>query len=378
MTNSLFEHFRQRQDAIAAEIAELVSIESPSNDVAASGKIVDLLTTKFRAAAGPASIERIKAEDVGEHLIVRVGDAENPAERTLILGHTDTVHPTGTLSQNPIRTENGRLYGPGTFDMKANIPIVLEAFRYLCEENITRQITVLLSCDEETGSATGRELVEREAARSSRCFVLEPSDSGRVKTGRKGTGVFHLEAHGLPAHAGLEPERGANAVAELARCVSAIHALADRDAGTTVNVTTFSGGTATNVIPAFAVCDIDVRFSRMAEGERVGAELAKMRPSDERVKFVLKGQINRPPLEETAAVLSLYEHAKATAASIGFELGRTRVGGASDGNFVAALGIPVLDGLGISGDGAHTLEEYVEIDDIPRRAALLTALLIGE
>ncbi|HQZ82224.1 MAG TPA: M20 family metallopeptidase [Pyrinomonadaceae bacterium] len=376
MSEALLEHFHARRDAIVDEINEIVSIESPTNDAAASSRIADLLEKKFREAAKGASIDRVRAAGVGEHLIVRLG-SENAQQPTLILGHTDTVHPKGTADQNPIRIENGRLYGPGVFDMKGNIPLVLEALRCLDGKNIERPITVLLSCDEETGSTTGRELVEQEAAKSYRCFVLEPSAAGKVKTARKGTGVFRLEAKGVPAHAGLEPERGANAVAELARQVDPIHAIADREAGTTVNVTTFSGGTTTNVIPAFAECEIDVRFSKPAEGERVESELRYLAPSDPRVKLELKGQINRPPLEETEAVLALYEKARSVAENIGFELGHTQVGGASDGNFVAALGVPVLDGLGIAGDGAHTLEEYIEIDDIPRRAALLTAMLIG-
>jgi len=375
MTENLLEYFQQRRDAIVDEINELVSIESPSNDAAASSKIADLLEKKFREAGQGVSVERVEAKGVGEHLIVRLGH-ESTERPTLILGHTDTVHPRGTIDQNPIRIENGRLYGPGVFDMKANIPIALEALRYLAAKKTERPITVLLSCDEETGSTTGREFVEKETAKSSRCFVLEPSAAGKVKTARKGTGVFRLEATGVPAHAGLEPERGANAIAELARQVDVIHAIAERDAGTTVNVTTFSGGTTTNVIPSFAACEIDARFSLLAEGERVESELRSLAASDRRVKLELKGGINRPPLEETEAVLALYEKARIAAKNIGFELGHTQVGGASDGNFVAALGVPVLDGLGVAGDGAHTLEEYIEIDDIPRRAALLTALLI--
>lgn len=375
MTQSLHEYFRSRRDAIVDEINELVSIETPSHDAAASTRIIELLERKFREAAESVSVERVQAKGVGEHLIARMS-ADNGDGRTLILGHTDTVHPTGTIEQNAIRVENGKLYGPGVFDMKGNIPLVLEALRYLDGEKIERPITILLSCDEETGSATGRELVEREAAKSSRCFVLEPSAAGKVKTGRKGTGVFRLEATGIPAHAGLEPDRGANAVAELARQIDVIHSLANRDAGTTVNVTTFSGGTTTNVIPAFAACEIDARFSTLAEGERVELELSALTATDPRVKLELKGQINRPPLEETEAVLALYEKARSAAEGLGFELGHTQVGGASDGNFVAALGVPVLDGLGISGDGAHTLEEYIDVDDIPRRAALLTAMLI--
>ncbi|MCC6453272.1 MAG: M20 family metallopeptidase [Acidobacteria bacterium] len=377
MTENLLEYFQGRRDAIVDEINELVSIETPSHDAAASTQIVELLAAKFCSISESVEVERIRIEGVGEHLIVRFGGDPN-AQSTLILGHTDTVHPTGTMGRNAIRIENGKLYGPGVFDMKGNIPIVLEALRYFDKEKIERSITILLSCDEETGSATGRDLVEREAAKSLRCFVLEPSAAGAVKTARKGTGVFCLEATGLPAHAGLEPDRGANAVAELARQVDAIHAVADRDAGTTVNVTTFNGGTATNVIPAFAACEIDVRFSTIAEGERVESALKTLAAIDPRVKLDLKGQINRPPLERTDAVLDLYEKARSAAEKIGFELGHTQVGGASDGNFVAALGVPVLDGLGVCGDGAHTLEEYMDIDDIPRRAALLTAMLIDK
>ncbi len=375
MTENLLEHFRLRRDAIVEEIVELVSIESPSNDTTASSHIADLLEKRSSEVSKSVSVDRIEAEGVGEHLIVRFGNVITEGA-TLILGHTDTVHPKGTIEQNPIRIENGRLYGPGVFDMKGNIPVVLEALRFLDDKKIERPITILLSCDEEIGSTTGRELVESEGAKCARCFVLEPSASGKVKTARKGTGVFRLEATGLPAHAGLEPERGANAITELALQVDAIHAIADREAGTTVNVTTFSGGTATNVIPAFAECEIDVRFSTLAEGERVESELNALAPRDPRVRLELKGQINRPPLEETEHVLRLYEKARSAAVALGFELGHTRVGGASDGNFVAALGVPVLDGLGIAGDGAHTLEEYIEIDDIPRRAALLTAMLI--
>ncbi|HMU33979.1 MAG TPA: M20 family metallopeptidase [Pyrinomonadaceae bacterium] len=375
MSEGLLEYFMSRQDALVGEINELVAIETPSHYLEGSLRIVKLLASKFREVADSVEIER--ADGAGSHIIARAG-IDLDTSPTLILGHTDTVHPLGTIDRNPIRIEDSRLFGPGVFDMKGNIPLVLEALRYLSAVKIERPITVLLSCDEETGSATGRDLVEREAARSARCLVLEPSAAGAVKTSRKGTGVYCLEATGVPAHAGLEPERGANAVAELARQVDSIHAVADRNVGTTVNVTTFSGGTTTNVIPAFAACEIDVRFSNAAEGDRVEAELAALSAKDPRVKLELKGRINRPPLEETDDVMALYERARAAALGLGFELDHTQVGGASDGNFVAALGIPVLDGLGITGDGAHTLDEYIEIEDIPRRAALLTKLLIEE
>jgi glutamate carboxypeptidase len=187
--------------------------------------------------------------------------------------------------------------------------------------------------------------------------------------------MFQLRAHGVPAHAGLEPEKGANAVAELARQIPNIHAIQRPDIGTTVNVTTFHGGTTLNVIPDQAVCDIDVRYSIAAEADRVVNELNSLRPTDERVRLELTGAINRPPLERTDAVVALYERARDLAASFGYELGETQVGGGSDGNFVAALGVAVLDGLGLAGAGAHTLDEYVLISDIAKRATLLTLLL---
>lgn len=200
----------------------------------------------------------------------------------------------------------------------------------------SRPLTILLSCDEEIGSHTGRKLVEREAANAQFCLVPEPSANGRVKTARKGTGMFTLRALGVPAHAGLEPERGANAVAELARQVETIHAIGQPAIGTTVNVTTFRGGTTTNVIPDTAECEIDVRFSTAAEAERVIGRLKSLQPLDRRVSLELVGDINRPPMERTAAVVELFEKARALAASFGYDLDETQVGGASDGNFVAA------------------------------------------
>ncbi|MCA1608100.1 MAG: M20 family metallopeptidase [Acidobacteria bacterium] len=295
----------------------------------------------------------------------------------LLLGHTDTVHPVGTKSLNPTRVEDGKLYGCGVFDMKANVVVILEVLRFFSETNLrpARPITILLSCDEEVGSFTGRPLVEREAAMADYCLVLEPSSAGRVKTGRKGTGMFTLRAWGKPAHAGLEPEKGANAIREIARQIERLDALNAPAAGTTVNICTIKGGTTTNVIPEHAECTIDVRFLLAAEADRIENAIKNLPAFDPRVKLLVSGEVNRPPMERTPAVVSLYERARTLAASFDYDLGETRVGGASDGNFVAALGVPVLDGLGISGDGAHTLGEYIDIDDIPKRATLLTMLL---
>jgi glutamate carboxypeptidase len=370
----ILKHFEGRTPQIVEAIRSLVDIESPSNDAAASRRVVDTVEAMARATGVDVSAERFDAE-AGTHLLISAfGDKP---EFTLLLGHLDTVHPIGTALKNPTRVDGDRLYGCGTFDMKANVAVALDVMRYFAEtgQQPSTAIRMLLSCDEEVGSASGREYVERIAAGAKQCLVLEPSLDGKVKTGRKGTGMFQLIAHGVPAHAGLEPEKGANAVAELAKQVDRIHAIARPEIGTTVNVTTFRGGTTLNVIPDHARCEIDARYSIASEAERVVSELNALRSSDPRVRLELAGAINRPPLERADWVIALYKKARDVAGSFDYELGEAQVGGGSDGNFVAALGVPVLDGLGLAGAGAHTLGEYVLVSDIPKRATLLTLML---
>jgi len=205
--------------------------------------------------------------------------------------------------------------------------------------------------------------------------VSEPSADGKAKTGRKGTGGYKVIAKGIPAHSGLEPEKGASAILELAHQIQKIQTLGNPDAGTTVNVCTMTGGTATNVIPEHAHCTVDVRFTSLAEAERVDRELKSLTPHDGRVSISVEGDINRPPMERSEKVTALFEKAREISAELGYELGETQVGGASDGNFVAALGVPVIDGLGIRGDGAHTLVERIRIDEIPFRTELLRRLI---
>ncbi len=375
--NDILQYFREREPVIVDAIREIVDIESPTHDAAQSRVVVDWVEAHARATGAELSVERVFVAD-GNHLIIRAFPA--PGRSTLLLGHTDTVHPVGTNLANPTRIDGDRLYGCGVFDMKSNIILMLEAIRFLdiAGESPATPITILLSCDEETGSHTGREFVEEAASEAVRCFVMEPSAGGKVKTGRKGTGMFTLRAHGIPAHAGLEPEKGANAIVELSRQNLRIQDVAHSEFGTTVNVCKMYGGTTSNVIPEHAECEIDVRFSTMAEGERVAAELNSLRPVDKRVSLEIIGAINRPPLERTPAVVELYEKARVLGASFGYEVGETQVGGASDGNFVAALGVPLIDGLGMAGGGAHTLEEYILISDIAKRATLLTLLLMSE
>ncbi len=368
------QYFREREPMIVDTIREIVDIEAPSYDATQSRAVADWIERAAVATGAELTVERAGVAD-GEHIIIRAfpGDGKN----TLLLGHTDTVHPVGTNLKNPTRIEGDRFYGCGIFDMRSGIVLMFETLRFFAVTGIrpARPITILLSCDEEVGSHSGQEFVESEAANAAECLVFEPSADGRVKTGRKGTGMYTLTAHGVPAHAGLEPEKGANAIAELARQIEHIHAVARPDIGTTVNVTTFRGGTTTNVIPEHAECEIDVRFSQMDEVDRIDAELRSLTATDNRVSLDLTGGINRPPLERTDAVVALFERAREIGAGFGYELGEAQVGGGSDGNFVAALGLPVLDGLGIAGAGAHTLEEHILVSDIANRATLVTLLL---
>ncbi|HMJ08919.1 MAG TPA: M20 family metallopeptidase [Pyrinomonadaceae bacterium] len=373
--STILEYFEKRLDLITNSILEIVELESPSHDAGRNRAVSSWVANEAGKIAADLEVEKIAAHGLGDHLIIR---AFPSAEKgVLLLGHTDTVHPVDTKLLNKTRIEDGRLYGCGVFDMKANVVLMLEALRYYTETGTrpARPITILLSCDEEVGSFTGREHVEREALRSEFCLVCEPSSNGRVKTGRKGTGMFTVKAHGVPAHAGLEPEKGASAIVELAKQIEKLQSLNNPSIGTTVNVCTIRGGTTTNVIPENAECTVDVRFSTMDEAARIDTAINGLEPSNKRVSLEILGGVNRPPMERTDAVIALYEKARALAASFGYELGETQVGGASDGNFVGALGVPVLDGLGISGDGAHTLNEYIYIDDIPKRAALMTMML---
>ena len=374
----ILEHFRSREGTIIDMIREIVEIESPSYDVDRSKLVATWIENEARKINAPLEIERVPAEKFGDHLLIRAFPGDKPD--VLLLGHTDTVHPVGTKVLNPTRIEDGKFFGCGIFDMKAGIVLMLEAIRYLAESGTTpsRPISILLACDEEVGSVTGRELVEREAKDCAACLVFEPSSGGRVKTGRKGTGMFTLKTRGLPAHAGLEPEKGASAILEIARQIERLHELNKLEAGTTVNVCTLRGGTTINVIPEHAECTVDVRFTELNEAVRIENEIRGLVPFDNRVALDISGGVNRPPMERTPAVVELFERARSLAATFDYELGETQVGGASDGNFVAALGVPVLDGLGVAGDGAHTLNEYILVSDIAKRATLATMLLTAQ
>lgn len=373
-------HFEERRAHVLSLARSLCEIESPSGDGEGSTAAVNLIAEAAKSLAGVTSVERFNAPDgYGEHFILRAFDnSSNDARPLLLLGHTDTVHPRGTLAARPWRETEGRIYAPGVYDMKAACAVALEAIRACGELELKprRPVVLLLTCDEESGSFSGRELVEREARRAEYVLVLEPpAPGGRAKTARKGTGLFTLEVSGRAAHAGLEPEKGINAILEIARQIERVSTLARADVGTTINVGTVSGGTHANVVPAEARAEVDVRFNTAAEARRVEEAIRGLEPFDERVRLNVAGGINRPPMERTDSVAALFEKARRVAAALDIELGETSVGGASDGNFAAACGAAVLDGLGVDGDGAHAEHEHIQAEAVARRGALLAALV---
>lgn len=386
MTDSIARQIRAalqaRQTEVEAFIRSLVEVESPSGDVEGSRGVVDLLADAAERLDCVDAIERLDVPDFGQHLVIKAFQEENKAGQILLVGHTDTVHSLGSLSERPWRVDAGRIYGPGIFDMKANCALAIEVLRTLVELKARPAfgVTLALTCDEEVGSMSGWPLLEQVArSQPARCaFVMEPPASGgRVKTSRKGTGIFAIKVEGKAAHAGLEPEKGASAILELARQTEQLHALNLSGSGITLNVGVVHGGTRSNVVAAEAQGEIDVRFSTEAESLEIERILSSLKPVDDRTKVFVSGGINRPPMERTPAVIELFEKARAIAGEIDFDLGEAQVGGASDGNFLAAMGIPVLDGLGISGDGAHAVHEHIEADDIARRGALLGGLLLS-
>ena len=375
---ALRNHFSARQHELLALTCALVETESPSGDKDGSSAVVSLLASAAGSISAVTSVERITSEDFGEHMRIRAFADGDDVAPVVILGHTDTVHPRGTIKERPWRAEANRVYGPGVYDMKANCALALEVL-HACEAADVRPqspITILLTCDEESGSPSGRSLVEAEARNARAVLVLEPpADGGRVKTARKGTGMFTIEVHGRAAHAGLDPEKGVSAVLELARQTIRLHNLNDPGAGTTVTVTVAHGGTHSNVVPAEARAEIDMRFSSVEVGRRIESAILNLKPFDERAQLIVSGGINRPPLERNEKVQKLYQRARDVAALLDFDLREASVGGASDGNFVGTLGVPVLDGLGIDGDGAHAAHEHIIVDDIPVRGALLAGLI---
>jgi len=383
---------RGEREWLLETIETLVRLESPTTDKRAVDRCGAELAARLEAIGG--RVTTLPRTERGDHLRVEFDHAVDPAdggrharhERTrqiLLLGHFDTVWPVGQLDRMPLARIDGRLHGPGVFDMKAGIAIGMLASRALFETGAppAHRLVMLWTSDEEIGSATSRTAIEDEARRSDVVFVLEPSlPGGALKTARKGCGSYEVIVRGIAAHAGIEPEKGASAVQELAHQILRINALQDLGRGVSVNVVQMSGGLRSNVIPDQARAVVDVRASDAAAAAEVEAAFLELSPIDPRTHVEARGGFDRPPLERTDKVVTLFQQARAVARQLGQDLAEGATGGGSDGNFTAALGVPTLDGLGALGDGAHALHEHVIIDALPDRAALVAGLIgtLGE
>ena len=368
---------QQRQQEMLAWIRGLVEIESPSRDEARVDRAADYVAA---LASELGSVERSPLAGYGDLLRFAAELPGDEAEgQVLGLGHLDTVYPAGTLESMPCREADGRLWGPGVFDMKAGVGYFLFAVRALRELGIParRRFVLQLNPEEEIGSPASRPFTEGEAAKSAAVLVAEPSYGldGRVKTARKGGGTFRLKVEGKASHAGLDFAAGASAVLELARQIDRIAGWTDLDQGVTVNPGVVRGGTGSNVVAAEAEAVFDVRVPRRDQAAELEQRFASLQPFDARTRLELEGGLRRPPMERSAGAAELFEKAKAVCAGWGVELGEASVGGGSDGNFTAAMGVPTLDGLGAVGEGAHSTHESILLDRVADRAALIAHLI---
>jgi len=369
-------YFRERREEMVSTIRELVEIESPSDNKSAVDRMAETVAQKFATLGGQIRLHH--AADFGNHLQVDFS-GKRGGKPVLLLGHYDTVYPLGTLASMPCRIVDNKLTGPGVLDMKSGIGLMLYALAGLrsWDGALPRPITVLLVSDEEVGSDSSRAITESLAKKAAAVLVLEPSYGfeGAVKTARKGVGEYAVRVTGKASHAGLDFQKGVNAILELARQIERVSGFTDLKKRLTVNVGIVSGGSRTNVVPAEATAQVDVRIARLKDAAGIDKKMRSLRPYNRKCKLEITGGINRPPMERTAGVAALYAKAVAIARELGWKLGEAAVGGGSDGNFTAGLGIPTLDGLGGVGDGAHAVHEHILIPELPRRAALIAGLI---
>jgi glutamate carboxypeptidase len=361
-------------NALLDELAGWVGVETPSTDGAAVNRLMDVAQRGLTEAGGVP--ERIPGRDgFGDSLVVRTPGVGAPI---LVAGHLDTVWSHGTLERMPFRVDGEKAHGPGIYDMKAGSFLAFHAVRAILRDRLPtrRPITLLLTSDEEVGSPTTRDLIEREAAGAAIALIPEPAGAGGAcVTSRKGVGRFTLRVEGKASHAGTAFLDGASATVELAHQILALHRMAEPDDGVTVNTAPVWGGTRPNVVAAEAGCEIDLRVNSARDGEAMSARILGLESRVAGCVVRVDGGMNRPPYQETKAIRSLHEKARLIAESVGFKLPRQHRGGGSDGNFTAALGVPTLDGLGCPGAGAHAVHEHILWRQLAPRAALFARLL---
>lgn len=369
-------YFEQQLNQMVETIRELVEIESPSDDKPAVDAIAAVLAAKFDALGGRTQLHR--SLNFGDSLQVDFSAPDSSRRPVLLLGHYDTVYPLGTLADMPCKSENGKLRGPGVLDMKSGIALILHAIEALqsWHGKLPRPVTVFIVSDEEVGSHSSRKITEALARNSAGVLVLEPAAGhAAVKTARKGVGEYTLRVKGIASHAGLDPGKGHSAIVELARQIAVLAKFNNLRQGLSVNPGVISGGTRTNVVAAEASIAIDVRIKSAKQAAGIDRRLRSLKPFDKHCKLQITGKINRLPMERTAGVAALYKKARDIAAEIKWKLGEAAVGGGSDGNFTAGMGIPTLDGMGGVGDGAHATHEFIVISELPRRAMLLAGMI---
>jgi glutamate carboxypeptidase len=356
---------------LLALLQELVAIESPSTHAAGVSAVAERLVPELESVG--LRVERDPVQGAGPILRAHNGTAGRPV---MLLGHLDTVWPAGTLAERPARIEGARLFGPGSFDMKAGLVVAAYALRALAARGALPAVAVFFTPLEEVDCAPYRVRMESAMKSSAAVLGFEPAwPGGAVKTRRKGSGSVTLRAHGRAAHAGADFDKGRNAIMELARRCLEADALTDLDRGVTVNVGVIRGGIRSNVVPELAEAEVDFRVRTVDDGRRVEAALRALRSGDPGVSLQVEGGLHYPPLERTPGVARVYEAARAVAAEMGMELAEVETGGASEAAFAAALGVPTLDGLGADGDGAHAEHEHVLIPSLPERAALAAGLI---
>jgi glutamate carboxypeptidase len=377
MAHELIEYFAARQSGTVALLRQLVELESPSESKPALDRLGQFIAEQLRDVG--ASVEVVPQITAGDHLVTTFGNANaGPSAASIVtLCHIDTVWPLGTLEKMPWREEDGKLRGPGVYDMKASTAMLLMALHYLRETHTQPEhpLRMLFTTDEETGSLTSRALIEAEAKNAALVLCLEPAlSNGALKTFRKGTGDFTVTAYGRAAHAGADHAKGVNAIEEIARQIMALHRMTNYEWGTTVNVGVISGGTVSNVVPDRARIEVDIRVSTLAEGERMVKTILNLEPQLPGARLEVTGGLNRPPMERTPQIIAAFQKAKAIGAGLGLDLLEGSTGGASDANFTGVLA-PTLDGLGAVGNGGHAVDEHVIASSLPERTALLAAIL---
>jgi glutamate carboxypeptidase len=363
---------------ILKKIGELVGIESPTEDRAGVNRCVSLVEGWIKAGGGTS--KRSRQKSAGDLLIGRFGPARTKAKPVMLLGHLDTVWPLGTLKKMPFRVNRGRAWGPGVLDMKAGVVMALSALDLLGKAGaLHQQVILLLNSDEETGSEYSRAVTESLARKCAAVFVLEPAQglAGAYKTARKGVGHYQLRVQGIAAHSGVDFAHGHSAVLELGRQIERASGFTDLPRGITVNAGVIGGGTRSNVVPAEAWAEFDVRIAKAVDAKRVDRCFRALRPVDRKCRLEISGGLNRPPMERTSGTVALFERAATMAAGLGFQLQEAATGGGSDGNFTSALGIPTLDGMGAIGEGAHADNESILLDALVPRTALLAAMIGG-